>query len=76
MNSPEDIPLQITPEQARAAIRALGIQDHIGVFEVTICIGEVILKRTAHDEDGQPIMCRGGFTYQTISVPVAEKGTE
>jgi hypothetical protein len=69
---PDDVPLRITPEQARTAIRALGIQDHLGVFEVTIAIDEVTLKRTAYDEDGEPIMCRGGLTNQTIHVPVKE----
>jgi hypothetical protein len=69
---PDDIPLHVTPAQARAAIRALGIQDHLGVFEVTIASDEVTLKRTAYDEDGEPIMCRGGLTFQTIHVPVKE----
>jgi len=67
---PDDIPLRITRDQARDALRALGIQDHLGVFEVTVSLGEVVLKRTAYDEDGEPIMCRGGLTYQTIHVPV------
>jgi hypothetical protein len=68
----DEIPLHVTPAQARAAIRALGIQDHLGVFEVTISPDEITLRRTAYDEDGEPIMCRGGLTYQTIHVPVKE----
>jgi len=67
---PTDVPLRVTRAQARDAIRALGIRDHLGVFEVTITLDEVVLKRTAYDEDGEPIMCRGGLTYQTIAVPV------
>lgn len=69
---PDDVPLRITREQARVAIRTLGIKDHLGVFEVTIAIDKVTLKRTAYNEDGEPIMCRGGLTYQTLHVPVKE----
>lgn len=67
---PDDVPLHVTQAQARDAIRALGISDHLGVFEVTIALDEVVLKRTAYDEDGEPIMCRGGLTFQSIHVPV------
>lgn len=69
---PDDVPLRITQGQARAAIRALGIQDHIGAFEITIAIDEVTLKRTAYDEDGEPVMCRGGLTFQTLHIPVIQ----